>query len=173
MQISSTEEIISDFKKGRFVILIDHQDRENEGDLMLAAEFINAENLNFLLKEARGFVCLTLTTGQVQRLQLPLMKSAQHSSARNHAAFTYAFEAKNGITTGISARERAHSIQTAIKNSAQAQDIVTPGHVLALMGVQGGVLERAGHTEASLDLAQLSGLNPSAVICELLDEKGD
>lgn len=173
MQISSTEEILTEFKQGRFVILVDHSDRENEGDLMIAAEFANAENLNFLLKEARGMICLALTDLQTDRLRLPLMKSEVHSSHKNHAAFTYSIEAAQGITTGISARERAHTIQTAIKKDAVVADIVSPGHVFPLRAVPGGVLNRAGHTEASVDLAKLCNLNPAAVICEILDDKGE
>lgn len=173
MQISSTEEILTEFKQGRFVILVDHSDRENEGDLMLAAEFASAENLNFLLKEARGMVCLALSHLQVDRLRLPLMKSELHSAHPNHAAFTYSIEAAQGVTTGISARERAHTIQTAIKKDVAVTDIVSPGHVFPLRAVPGGVLTRAGHTEASVDLAGLAGLNPSAVICEILDENGE
>jgi len=173
MQISSTEEILTDFKQGRFVILVDHSERENEGDLMLAAEFASAENLNFLLKEARGMICLSLSHIQIDRLRLPLMRSEVHSSHPNHAAFTYSIEAARGVTTGISARERAHTIQTAIKRDASASDIVSPGHVFPLRAVPGGVLNRAGHTEASVDLAGLAGLNPAAVICEILDDKGE
>ena len=173
MQVSPIEEIISEYKKGNFVILIDRQDRENEGDLMLAAEFINNEKLNFLLKEARGLVCLTLTSKQVQKLKLPMMKSQMHSSPNNHAAFTYSFEARKGITTGISVKERVISIKTAIHTHAQSEDIVTPGHVLALVGQDGGVLRREGHTEASLDLAMLAELNQSSIICEILDDEGE
>lgn len=173
MQISTTEEILTEFKQGRFVILVDHRERENEGDLMLAAEFATAENINFLLKEARGMICLTLTDLQTDRLRLPLMKSDIHTSHPNHAAFTYSIEAARGITTGISARERAHTIQTAIKKEAVVGDIVSPGHVFPLRAVPGGVLSRPGHTEASVDLAKLTGLNPAAVICEILDEEGE
>lgn len=172
MQFSPIEDIISEYKKGNFVILVDHQDRENEGDVMLAADYITEEKLNFLLQEARGFVCLTLTAQQTNKLKLPLMKSVNHRSSANHAAFTFLFEAKNGITTGISVKERVTSIKAAINPNASADDIVVPGHVLALVGCEGGVLERAGHTEASLELAQLSQLNPSSIICEILDNKG-
>ncbi len=173
MQISSTEEILTEFKQGRFVILVDHSDRENEGDLMLAAEFASASNLNFLLKEARGMVCLAMTDLQIDRLRLPMMKSDIHASHPNHAAFTFSIEAARNITTGISARERAHTIQTAIKKEAVVSDIVSPGHVFPLRAVPGGVLSRPGHTEASVDLAKLSGLIPAAVICEILDEEGE
>lgn len=173
MQISPIQEILADFKRGQFVVMIDHKDRENEGDLMLAAEFADAERINFMLTHARGLVCLTLTAHQVYQLKLPFIKSEHHSSNSNHAAFTFSIEAKNGIKTGISARERAHTIQTAIRKEASPQDIVCPGHVFPLAAKDGGVLVRAGHTEASVDLAQLSQLNPSAVICEILNEQGE
>jgi 3,4-dihydroxy 2-butanone 4-phosphate synthase/GTP cyclohydrolase II len=173
MQISSTEEILTEFRQGRFVILVDQEDRENEGDLMLPAEFVTAEKINFLLKEARGLVCLTLSHLQVERLKLPLIKSENHGLHPHHAAFTFSIEAAKGVTTGISARERAITIQTAIKKDVEPTDIVSPGHVFPLRAAPGGVLTRAGHTEASVDLASLAGLNPSAVICEVLDEQGE
>jgi 3,4-dihydroxy 2-butanone 4-phosphate synthase/GTP cyclohydrolase II len=173
MQISSIEEILADFKKGQFVIMVDHKDRENEGDLMIAAEHVTAEKINFLIKEARGLICLTLNHLQVDQLKIPMMISEAHSTPMNHAAFTYSIEAARGITTGISARERAHTIITAIQPNAKPSDIVSPGHVFPLKAVPGGVLARAGHTEASVDLAALAGLNPSAVLCEILDDEGD
>ncbi len=173
MHISSIEEILSNFKSGHFVILIDDQDRENEGDLMIAAEFVDAAKINFMSKEARGLVCLSLTTRQVEQLQLPMLKSEVHQSSRNHAAFTFSIEASQGVTTGISAKERAFTVQTAIKKTASAADIVCPGHVFPLMAKDGGVLERAGHTEASIDLAKICKLNESSLICEVLDDEGE
>lgn len=173
MHISSVEEILAEFKKGQFVIMVDHKDRENEGDLMCAAEFVTPEKINFLLREARGLICLTLTHLQVGQLRLPMMRSTVHASHQHHAAFTYSIEAAQGVTTGISARERAHTILTAIQRTATPTDIVSPGHVFPLQAVPGGVLTRAGHTEASVDLAALAGLNPSAVLCEVLDENGE
>lgn len=173
MHISSIEEILLDYKSGHFVILIDDQDRENEGDLMIAAEFVDAPKINFMLKEARGLICLSLTSQQVEQLQLPMLKSDLHKSSRNHAAFTFSIEASRGVTTGISAKERAYTIQTAIKKTASAADIVCPGHVFPLMAKDGGVLERAGHTEASIDLARLCKLNESSLICEVLDDEGE
>lgn len=173
MHVSSIEEILSDYKSGHFVILIDDQDRENEGDLMLAAEFTDAAKINFMFKEARGLICLALTSGQIQQLQLPMLKSDLHKSSRNHAAFTFSIEASQGVTTGISAKERAYTIQTAIKKTACAADIVCPGHVFPLMAKDGGVLERAGHTEASIDLAKICKLNESSIICEVLDDEGE
>ena len=173
MHISSIDEILSEFKLGHFVIMVDNANRENEGDLMLAAEFATAEKINFLLKEARGLICLTLTEKKVEQLKLPLMKSDLHASPNNHAAFTYTIEAAIGVTTGISAKERAHTIQVAIKNDSTAVDVTSPGHVFPLRAARGGVLSRAGHTEASVDLAMLAGLNPSGVLCEVLDDEGN
>ncbi len=173
MFTSPIEEILQDYKAGRFVILVDDENRENEGDLMLAAQFADAAKINFMTKEACGLVCLTLTEKKVNELQLPFQKSELHHSIRHHAAFTFSIEASTGITTGISAKERAHTIQTAIRPAACAKDVVCPGHVFPLQAKKGGVLERAGHTEASVDLAVLAGLNPSAVICEILDDNGE
>lgn len=172
MHISPIEDILSDYKSGRFVIMVDDADRENEGDLMLAAQFVSASEINFMMKEARGLICLTLTGEQVSRLQLPMLKSEVHSSSRNHAAFTFSIEASHGISTGISARERAHTIQTAINEKAVPTDVVCPGHVFPLRAADGGVLVRAGHTEASVDLARLSHLSHAGVICEILDDEG-
>lgn len=173
MFISSIDEILTEFKKGHFVIMVDNQHRENEGDLMIAAEFANAEKINFMLKEARGMICLAITAKQASQLELPFMKPTQNMVGRNHAAFTYSIEASHGVTTGISARERAHTIQTAINPSAKAGDLVCPGHVFPIVAQDGGVLVREGHTEASVDLANLAGLNPSALICEILNDEGD
>lgn len=172
MRISSIEEILLDFKSGQFVILVDDKDRENEGDIMIAAEFIDSTKINFMTREARGMICLALTSKQVDQLQLPMLKSALHISHNNHAAFTYSIEASHGITTGISTKERAHTIQTAIRDNAMIADIVCPGHVFPLKAIDGGVLVRAGHTEAGVDLAKLSNLNASSVICEILDDEG-
>ena len=173
MQISSTEEILKDFKSGHFVILIDDKDRENEGDLMLAADFISADKINFMTKQASGLLYLALSALQVQKLKLPLMKSKDHFSAHHHAAFTYSIEASSGITTGISAKDRAHTIKIAIQPEATHESIVCPGHVFPICAKAGGVLERAGHTEAAVDLAVLSKLSPASVACEILNELGD
>ncbi|MEQ1722863.1 MAG: 3,4-dihydroxy-2-butanone-4-phosphate synthase, partial [Pseudobdellovibrio sp.] len=173
MHISSTDEILKDFKSGHFVILIDDKDRENEGDLMIAADFISADKINFMTKQASGLLYLALSQIQVQKLKLPLMKSKEHSSAIHHAAFTYSIEARSGITTGISATDRAHTIKTAIKSEATHESIVCPGHVFPICAKAGGVLERAGHTEAAVDLAILSNLSPATVACEILNELGD
>lgn len=173
MFISSTEEILKEFKSGNFVILIDDKDRENEGDLMFGAEFVNAEKINFMGKQAGGLVYLALAPQQVQKLKLPLMKSKEHSSALHHAAFTYSIEASSGVTTGISAADRAHTIKTAIAADATCASIVCPGHVFPICAQEGGVLKRAGHTEAAVDLAILSNLTPATVACEILNEQGD
>ncbi len=173
MSISPIEEILNDFKSGKFVIIVDDKDRENEGDLMVAAEFIDSVKINFMSKQACGLICLALTPRQVDRLRLPMLKSAVHSSGENHAAFTFSIEASRGITTGISSKERAHTIQTAIREDVLIADIVCPGHVFPLKAREGGVLERAGHTEAAVDLAKLSHLNAASVICEILDEEGN
>lgn len=153
--------------------MVDHKDRENEGDLMIATEHINSQKINFLLKEARGLICLALSSQQVYQLKLPMIKSPDHSSHLNHAAFTFSIEAKNGISTGISAKERAHTILTAIHENASPQDIVCPGHVFPLAAKDGGVLVRPGHTEACVDLSILARLNPAGVICEVLNDEGD
>lgn len=173
MNISPIEEILSDFKAGKFVIIVDDKDRENEGDLMVAAEFIDSSKINFMNKQASGLICLALTPKQVDRLRLPMLKSAVHSSGENHAAFTFSIEASRGITTGISSKERAHTIQTAIREDVLVADIVCPGHVFPLKAREGGVLERPGHTEAAVDLAKLSHLNAASVICEILDDEGN
>lgn len=172
MRISPIQEILSDFKQGRFVILVDDEQRENEGDLMVAAQFISAEKINFLSKEARGLIYLALTSQQTERLKLPLMRSELHSSSRHHAAFTYSIEASRGVGSGISAADRSHTISVAINQSSTSADIVCPGHVFPIVARDGGVLERAGHTEAAVDLSRLSGLNPAAVACEILDDNG-
>lgn len=172
MHTSSIQDILADFKSGRFVVLVDDKDRENEGDLMIAAEFIDAAKINFMTKEARGLICLAMTSKQINQLKLPMLKSELHQSNHNHAAFTFSIEASQGITTGISARERAHTIQTAIKETAVVTDIVCPGHVFPLKAKDGGVLERAGHTEACIDMAKICKLNAAGIVCEILDDEG-
>lgn len=173
MKISPIEDIIQDYKSGQFVILIDDPSRENEGDLMLSAQFADAARINFLLREARGLICLCLHEKQVQQLRLPQQISDKHLSHRPHAAFTFSIEARRGIKTGISARERALTIQVAIAPESTAEDVVCPGHVFPLRAASGGVLERAGHTEASVDLAQLCGHRPAGIVCEVLDDEGN
>lgn len=172
MQIHPIEDLISDFKQGRFVILIDDENRENEGDLMVAAQSISAEKINFISKEARGLMYLALTSEHVSRLKIPMMRSELHSSGRHHAAFTYSIEASRGVSSGISSADRAHTIAVAINEKSTVADIVCPGHVFPIVARDGGVLERAGHTEAAVDLSRLSGFKPATVACEILDTDG-
>ncbi len=170
--ISSVQELIQDFKQGKFIILVDDEDRENEGDLVLAADFVTEEAVNFLAKEARGLICLTLTAEKIQELELPMMRSEKHRSGPTETAFTYSIEASSGITTGISAADRAHTIKVASRSNSTAKDVIVPGHVFPLKANSKGVLGRQGHTEASVDYAQLAGLTPAAVICELINDDG-
>ena len=167
---ASIDTIIADIRQGRMVILVDDEHRENEGDLVIAAQHATPEGVNFMAKHGRGLICLTLTQGRVDELGLPLM--AQRNASRHQTAFTLSIEAREGVTTGISAFDRAHTIATAINPAKSRADIVTPGHVFPLVAREGGVLVRAGHTEASVDLARLAGLLPAAVICEILHDDG-
>ncbi len=143
-------------RAGRMVIMVDDEDRENEGDLVMAAEFMTPEAMNFMITHARGLVCLPLTPAQVEKLQLPMM--VRDNTARHGTAFTVSIEAREGVTTGISAADRAHTIQVAASETAQPMDLATPGHIFPLRAAPGGVLERIGHTEGSLDLLRLAGL---------------
>ena len=167
---SSIKEIIKDAKKGKMFILVDDKDRENEGDLIIPGSKCNSKSINFMAKHGRGLVCLALSKNQVEKLNLPLMSRTNKS--RMQTAFTISIEAKKGISTGISAYDRAKTIRAAINLKAKKNDIVSPGHVFPLVARLGGVLERAGHTEASVDISRLSRLNPSAVICEVMNEDG-
>ena len=167
---STINEIIRDAKKGKMFILVDNKDRENEGDLVIPASKINAKKINFMAKHGRGLICLSLTQQKVKKLKLPLMSSVNKS--RTQTAFTVSIESKKGISTGISAQDRAKTIRAAIRPSSSKKDIVSPGHVFPLVAKNGGVLERAGHTEASIDISKLAKLNPSAVICEVMNEDG-
>jgi 3,4-dihydroxy 2-butanone 4-phosphate synthase / GTP cyclohydrolase II len=167
---ATIEEALDDLREGRMVIVCDDEDRENEGDLTLAAQFATAERINFMAKEGRGLVCLALTPQRCAQLNLPPM--TQHNEARLQTAFTVSVEAREGVTTGISAADRAHTIQVAIDPESRPDDLVQPGHVFPLMARPGGVLERTGQTEAGVDLARLAGLNPSAVICEIMNDDG-
>lgn len=152
------------------VILVDEEDRENEGDLVLAADFVTPDAINFMATHGRGLICLTLTETRCKQLNLPLMVTSNQSPLGTN--FTISIEAAVGVTTGISAADRAKTIQAAVKNNAKADDIVQPGHIFPLMAQNGGVLVRAGHTEAGCDLARLAGLTAAAVICEILKEDG-
>ncbi len=168
--ISSIEEIIEDQKVGKMVIMVDDEDRENEGDLIIPAEKTDDKAVNFMAKYGRGLICLSLTEERVKELDLPLM--SQNNETRDSTAFTVSIEAKEGVTTGISAQDRAITIQTAINKSMTKDDIMSPGHVFPLVARDGGVLVRAGHTEASVDLARLSGNVPAGVICEIMNDDG-
>jgi 3,4-dihydroxy 2-butanone 4-phosphate synthase/GTP cyclohydrolase II len=167
---SPPEEIIEDARNGRMFVLVDDEDRENEGDLVIPAQMATPEAINFMAKYGRGLICLTLTNQRVEELGLPMM--ARKNEARHATAFTVSIEAREGISTGISAPDRAHTVATAIDPSKGADDIVSPGHVFPLAARDGGVLVRAGHTEAAVDVARLAGLNPSGVICEIMNEDG-
>ncbi len=170
--MNTIPEIIEDIRQGKMVILIDDEDRENEGDLILAAEFATAEKINFMIREARGLVCLSLTNEQTQKIQLPQMVKDDLNLSPNKTAFTVSIEASFGISTGISAHDRAHTILVASNPNAKPSDIIMPGHIFPIRAKDGGVLKRAGHTEASVDLVKLAGLNPAAVICEVIKEDG-
>ena len=167
---SPIEEIIEDAKNGKMFILIDDEDRENEGDFVIPAQKISTDAINFMAKYGRGLVCLPLDNARVKELGLGLM--AQKNGTRYQTAFTVSIEAATGVTTGISAADRAHTILTAINSKNPAKDIVTPGHVFPLVARDGGVLVRAGHTEAAVDIARLAGLHPSGVICEIMNDDG-
>lgn len=166
----SIEQALAHLKAGKMVILVDDEDRENEGDLVIAAEFADAAAINFMAKEARGLICVTLTEERVQQLRLPMM--TQQNGSKMHTAFTVSIEAAQGVTTGISAADRARTIQAAIADEATADDIVVPGHVFPLKARNEGVLVRRGQTEGSVDLARLAGLKPAAVICEIMNDDG-
>ena len=169
-QFSNISSIIKDAKKGKMFILVDDENRENEGDLIIPGSKCNSRVINFMAKHGRGLICLALTKKQIDRLKLPLMSSINKS--RMQTAFTVSIEARKGISTGISAFDRAKTIKVAINQNSSKKDIVSPGHVFPLVARNGGVLERAGHTEASIDISKLSNLNPSSVICEVMNEDG-
>jgi len=169
-QLSPIETIIADAKAGRMFILVDDEDRENEGDLIIPAQYATTEAVNFMAKHGRGLICLALASEQVQRLGLPPM--ARHNESRHKTAFTISIEAREGITTGISAADRARTIQVASDPAAMPTDIASPGHIFPLEARPGGVLVRAGHTEAAVDIARLAGLNPAGVICEIMNDDG-
>ena len=170
MKLNTTAEILDDLKQGKIVIIMDDEDRENEGDLVMAAECVTPEAINFMARFGRGLICLTLTEQRCKRLRLPLM--VNDNQAAYSTNFTVSIEAAQGVTTGISAADRALTILAAVNPDAQAEDIVQPGHIFPVKAQLGGVLTRAGHTEAGCDLAQLAGKDPSAVIVEILNEDG-
>jgi 3,4-dihydroxy 2-butanone 4-phosphate synthase / GTP cyclohydrolase II len=168
--MSPVPELVAELAAGRMVILVDEEDRENEGDLVLAADHVSPEAINFMAKHARGLICLTLTRERCERLRLPMM--AQRNGTRFGTAFTVSIEAAQGVTTGISAADRARTVAVAVARDAQAEDIVQPGHIFPIQAQDGGVLMRAGHTEAGCDLAAMAGLTPAAVICEVMKDDG-
>ena len=167
---SPIRSIIKDAKKGRMFILVDSKNRENEGDLVIPGSKCNSKTINFMAKHGRGLICLALSKKQTDKLKIPLM--SQINKSRMQTAFTVSIEARKGISTGISAFDRAKTIKVAINPKSTKKDIVSPGHVFPLVARNGGVLERAGHTEASIDISKMSNLNPSSVICEVMNEDG-
>ena len=170
MKLNTSQELIDDIRQGKMVILMDDEDRENEGDLIMAASHVRAVDINFMARYGRGLICLTLTRKRCEQLRLPLM--VNDNTAAYGTNFPLSIEAAEGVTTGISAADRATTIQAAVAENAQPQDIVQPGHVFPIMAQPGGVLTRAGHTEAGVDLARLSGFEPASVICEILNDDG-
>jgi len=168
--ISPTEELLEEARRGRMFILVDDEDRENEGDLVIPAQFATPDAINFMARYARGLICLSMTRARVDQLGLPLM--AQSNGTRHQTAFTVSIEAHDGVTTGISAADRARTVAVAINPELGREHIVTPGHVFPLVAREGGTLVRAGHTEAAVDFARLAGLNPSGVICEIMNDDG-
>ena len=172
MPIASVPEAIAAFKTGETVIIVDDEDRENEGDLAIAADFVTPEAVNFFAKEGRGLICCSMAGALIDKFKLPMMVPQEENRSGFGTAFTVSVEAAEGVTTGISAHDRAHTIRTLIDPKAAAGDIVTPGHTFPLRASEGGVLERDGQTEASVDLAKLAGLTPASMICEVMNDDG-
>ena len=170
MSLNTPEELIADIRAGKMVILMDDEDRENEGDIIIASECVSAEHINFMARFARGLICMPMSRERCERLNLPLM--AARNGSGFGTKFTVSIEAAEGVTTGISAADRARTVQAAVAKNAEAGDIVSPGHVFPLMASPGGVLSRAGHTEAACDLARMAGFEPSGVICEIMNDDG-
>ncbi|MDA8981771.1 3,4-dihydroxy-2-butanone-4-phosphate synthase [Gammaproteobacteria bacterium] len=170
MNFNKVEELITDIQNGKMVILLDDEDRENEGDLVCASQLVTPEIINFMISKAKGLVCLTLNSKKCDELNLPMMTDS--NKANHGTAFTVSIEAASGITTGISAADRSHTIRTAVAEESNQNDIVQPGHIFPLKAMDGGVLNRAGHTEAACDLSRLAGLEPSGVICEIMNDDG-
>jgi len=168
--IAPTEELLEEARRGRMFVLVDDEDRENEGDLVIPAQFATPDAINFMARHARGLICLAMTRARVEQLGLPLM--AQSNGTRHQTAFTVSIEARDGVTTGISAADRARTVAVAINAELGREHIVTPGHVFPLVAREGGTLVRAGHTEAAVDFARLAGLNPAGVICEIMNDDG-
>jgi len=172
MKFHSVEEIVADLKSGQFVILIDDENRENEGDLIIASDFVSPEAINFMTKEARGLICVSISVEQAKRLSLPLMVREEDNFSPHRTAFTISVEAAKGVSTGISAADRAQTVKVLCDSRSQPGDVISPGHIFPIRAQKGGVLKRAGHTEASIDFCKLAGLNSSAVICEIVNPNG-
>ena len=172
MRFHSVEEIIQELKQGRFVILTDDEGRENEGDLIIASDFITPEAVNFMAKEARGLICVAISAKQAKKLSLPLMVREEDNLSPHKTAFTVSVEAAQGVSTGISAKDRARTVKILCDPNSRPEDIISPGHVFPIRAQKGGVLKRAGHTEASVDFCRLADLSPSAVICEIINQDG-
>ena len=170
MEFNTVEELINDIAEGKMVILLDDEDRENEGDLVCAAELVSPDIVNFMASKGKGLICLTLTSDKCAHLDLPMM--TEKNKANHGTAFTVSIEAASGISTGISAADRSHTIKTAVAKNSKSNDIVQPGHIFPLKAMDGGVLNRAGHTEAACDLSKLAGLEPAGVICEIMNDDG-
>jgi 3,4-dihydroxy 2-butanone 4-phosphate synthase/GTP cyclohydrolase II len=170
--ITRVIEAIETIRKGGMVIMVDDEDRENEGDIVFAAEHATPDKINFMAKEARGLICLPLAPQFIDQLKLPLMDDASKGAGGHTTAFTVSIEARHGVTTGISAADRAHTVRVAVAEGAKPDDLVVPGHIFPLCAKKGGVLERSGHTEGSIDLARLAGCKPAAVICEIMNDDG-
>src|ERR671912_1221699 len=170
MPFSPIEEVIEDIKNGKMVIVCDDEDRENEGDLTMAAELVTDEDINFMATYGRGLICLPMAGEIIDRLEIPEM--GQHNHSRMGTAFTASIEAKNGITTGISTADRAHTCRVAVDEATGPDDLVMPGHIFPLRARPGGVLQRAGQTEAAVDLARIAGFKPAGVICEIMNDDG-
>ena len=172
MTLAAIPEILAELRAGRMVVLVDEEDRENEGDLVMVAQHVTPEAINFMARHGRGLICLTLTEARCRQLNLPLMVHSQGNGTKHGTNFTVSIEAAEGVTTGISASDRARTVQAAVSRHARPSDLVQPGHIFPLMARPGGVLMRAGHTEAGCDLAHAAGFEPAAVICEILNEDG-
>jgi 3,4-dihydroxy 2-butanone 4-phosphate synthase / GTP cyclohydrolase II len=170
MPFDSVQRALGEIRAGRMVVLVDDEDRENEGDLVLAAEKVTPEAINFMAKDARGLVCLAMTEERLQQLDIPMM--VENNTSKHDTAFTVSIEARHGVTTGISAADRARTVQVAVAKDARPEDVVRPGHIFPLRARPGGCLVRTGHTEGAVDLARLAGLEPAAVICEIMNDDG-
>lgn len=172
MPVATVEDAIRDFREGRFVIIVDDENRENEGDLAIAADHVDAAAINFCAREGRGLVCCAMAGEMIDRFKLPMMVAPEHNRSGFGTAFTVSVEAAHGVTTGISAADRARTVQVLVDPASRPEDIVTPGHMFPLRARDAGVLERGGQTEASVDLAKLAGRTPAAVICEVMNDDG-